>query len=118
MFPFKNEEYANIHFVYGFCKKNSCRAEEKYCLLYPHVRALNHVIFALFHQRLMKTSSFDKLYERGTGLPLQHFRGVCTRPSVPSVSSRILAKGGIISQSEVMIISNKIQNNPYHFTSV
>lgn len=117
---FTNEEYADMHFVYGFCDGNSRRAEEEYRLRYPHRRAPNRAVFAAVHQRLRESGSFGREYERG------HDRRSATVEEYvidrveedPSVSQRTLAREGGIAQSKVVTILHKNQYHPYHFTAV
>ena len=65
MARFTNEEYADMHFVYGFCDGNSRRAEAEYCLRYPLRLSPSRAVFAAIHQKLRETGSFGKVCEVG-----------------------------------------------------
>ena len=57
---FTNDEYMDMHFVYGFCDGNSCRAKDEYHLRYPLLHLPNHAVFAGIHQKLRDTGLFGK----------------------------------------------------------
>ncbi|GFR22887.1 uncharacterized protein TNCT_521991 [Trichonephila clavata] len=118
MARFTNEEYADMHFVYGLCDGNSRRAEAEYRLRCPLRHSPNRAVFAAIHQKLRETSSFNKVYEIG-----QNHHSAIIEDYIedrveeePTVSLRILAKETGISQSKVM---NVLHENLYiiHTTS-
>ena len=46
---FSYEEYADMHFVYGFCKVNNTAAVEEYRLRYPRRRITDRRVFTRVH---------------------------------------------------------------------
>lgn len=120
MARFTNEEYADMHFVYGFCDGNSRRAEAEYRRRYPLRHSPNRAVFAAIHQKLRETGSFGKVCEMG-----QDRRSAIIEEYIvdrveedPTVSSRILAREAGISQSTVMNVLHENLYHPYHFTPV
>lgn len=48
-FRFTNREYANIHFVYGFCNGNSVAAAAEYRMRFPNARHPSPAVFRRVH---------------------------------------------------------------------
>lgn len=57
---FTNEEYADIHLIYGFCECNSRAAVKEYKRRFPNRKLPSRSIFSRVHQRLRETGSFHK----------------------------------------------------------
>lgn len=58
MSRFLNEEYTELHFMYGICDGNSRRAKESCHLRDLHHKEPNRAVFVGVHQRLRDTASF------------------------------------------------------------
>ena len=110
MSRFTNEEYADMHFVYGFCDGNSLRAKAGYHLHYPLRCLPNRAVFAAIQQKLRETGLFDKVCK----MSQDHCSATIEEYIVdqveedPNVSSRILAREFGILQSKVMNVLHKI----------
>ena len=55
---YTNEEYADIHFIYGFCNGNTRLAADEYRRRYPDRKHPGREVFLRVHQRLRDTGSF------------------------------------------------------------
>jgi hypothetical protein len=55
---YTNAEYADIHFVYGFCYGNAAAAASEYQLRHPDRRHPERRVFEAVHRRLRETDSF------------------------------------------------------------
>jgi hypothetical protein len=55
------EEYADMHFVYGFCNGNTTAAVEEYRLRYPRRRIPDRRVFTRLHQHLREKGSFSSV---------------------------------------------------------
>jgi hypothetical protein len=64
---YTNVEYADIHFVYGFCDGNAAAAAREYQLRYPDRRHPERRVFEAVHQRLRETGSFKLRTHVGRG---------------------------------------------------
>ena len=108
-----------MHFVYGFCDGNSCRAKAEYHLCYPLCFVPNHAVFAAIHQKLRETGSFGKVCEMGhnqCSATIEEYI-VDQVEENPNVNSRILPRESGISQSKVMNVLHENLHYPYHFTT-
>ena len=59
-----HEEYADVHFVYGFCNDDATDALEEYRQRYPRCRIPDRHGFTLVHQYLGGKGSFPSVYRR------------------------------------------------------
>ena len=57
---FSNEEYADMHFLNGFCGGNEYQAAEKYKWRYPKRRGPDICVFGRSNRCLRETGSFPK----------------------------------------------------------
>jgi hypothetical protein len=64
---YTNAEYANIHFIYGFCDRNATAAAREYQLRYPDRRHPERLVFEVVHHRLRETGSFKPQTRVGCG---------------------------------------------------
>jgi hypothetical protein len=55
------EEYADMHFVYGFCNGNTTAAVEEDRLRYPRRRIPDRHVFTCVHQHLREKGSFPSV---------------------------------------------------------
>jgi len=58
---FSYKEYADMHFVYGFCNGNTTAAVEEYRLRYPRRRIPDRRVFTHVHQHLREKGSFPSV---------------------------------------------------------
>lgn len=54
---FTNEEYADMHLVYGEMRCNARAAQRRYAEKFPNRQHPTHSTFTALHQRLRKTGS-------------------------------------------------------------
>jgi hypothetical protein len=64
---YTNAEYADIHFVYGFCDDNASAAAREYQLRYPDWTHPERRVFEAVHHRLKETGSFKSRAHVGRG---------------------------------------------------
>ena len=62
---FSYEEYANMHFVYGFCNGNATAAVEEYRLRYPWQRIPDKRVLTHVQQHLRENGSFPSVNQHG-----------------------------------------------------
>ncbi|CAH2089549.1 unnamed protein product [Euphydryas editha] len=89
MSQYTSAEYANMHFIYGFCNGNANRAAALYQERYPNIRHPDYRVFIQVHNLLCE----GRL--RGTGLsgasegrPQRH--SVCQSKEDPNFFEKIL----------------------------
>lgn len=114
-------EYAEMHFVYGFCDGNALAAQREYQRRYPDRRLPSSRVFSRLHQRLLERGTVCKQATeaghalRDVGLEQLVLDNVLNNPGV---SSRQLANEVGVSQSSVVRILQENNFHPYHFTKV
>jgi hypothetical protein len=64
---YTNAEYADTHFVYGFCDGNAAAAAREYQLRHPDRRHPERRVFEAVHRRLRETGSFKPRTHVGRG---------------------------------------------------
>jgi len=57
---FSNEEYADIHYIYGYCNGSERQAVVEYSRRFPNRRVPDRRVFARVHRCLRETGSFSK----------------------------------------------------------
>ncbi|KAG8301312.1 hypothetical protein J6590_056782 [Homalodisca vitripennis] len=57
---FTTREYADMHFIYGFCDGNARAAQREYQARYPDRRLPSHSVFSRLHQRLVEGGTVHK----------------------------------------------------------
>lgn len=118
---FTTREYAEMHFVYGFCNGNALAAQREYSLRYPDRRAPSPQVFTRLHQRLVESGKVQrKSSEIG---PVHYDVGVeelilNTFRENPESSSREIAAQLNVSQWKVLDVLHRNKFHPYHFTPV
>ncbi|KAK5649221.1 hypothetical protein RI129_000250 [Pyrocoelia pectoralis] len=60
MFTFTTREYADIHYIYGFCDGNSVAAAREYGLRFPNRRLPDRRVFQRVHNYLCEHGTFPK----------------------------------------------------------
>jgi hypothetical protein len=60
MATFSNEEYANIHYIYGYCDGNEEAAVKEYQWQFPEHRVPDQQIFSSVHQNLKESGKFPQ----------------------------------------------------------
>lgn len=118
---FTSREYAEMHFVYGFCDGNARAAQREYRARYPNRRVPSPEVFSRLHLRLLERGTVFK--QRNEVGPVRH--NVNTEELVlnmveenPQISSRQVANDVGVSQWKVLSILHKNQFHPYHFIEV
>ncbi|KAI4463134.1 helix-turn-helix domain [Holotrichia oblita] len=56
---FTNEEYADMHLVYGEMRRNARAAQRRYAEKFPNRQHLTHSTFTALHQRLRETAEHE-----------------------------------------------------------
>lgn len=118
---FTTREYADMHFIYGFCDGNARSAQREYQARYPDRRLPSHSVFSRLHQRLVEGGTVHKRPNEvghivhDVGLDEAVLNSV---RNDPEVSSRQLARDVGVSQWKVLDVLHKNKFHPYHFTPV
>ncbi|XP_076658727.1 uncharacterized protein LOC143362438 [Halictus rubicundus] len=60
---FTNREYADMHFICGFCNGNARAATREYQRRFPGRRAPDYRVFIHCHRHLLTTGSFESCLE-------------------------------------------------------
>lgn len=116
---FSNQEYAEMHFVYGYCNGNASAAQREYTVRYPDRRVPSKQVFTRLHQRLVERGSVHKERSEVGGAPLDVEDEVLNRVREdPEISSRKLANEAGVSKTTVLNILHKNKFHPYHFNKV
>lgn len=58
-YEFTNEEYADMHFVYGYSNGNAAQAQREYARRFPNRRIPERRTFESVHRRLRERGSFQ-----------------------------------------------------------
>jgi hypothetical protein len=113
---YTNVEYADIHFLYGFCDGNAAAAAREYQLRCPDRRHRERRVFEAVHRRLRETDSFKLRTHVGRGR-----RNVQDDDVVldavndnPSSSTRRIASQTGLSQSAVWGVLGENSLHPFH----
>jgi hypothetical protein len=117
---FTNSEYADIHFVYGFCNGNAKSASLEYARRFPERQAPNPRVFSAVHARLRETGSFVRRQREGfDAIDVQTEENIleAVRNS-PGTSTRRLSNQLLVSKSKVWKVLKKEKMHPYHIQKV
>jgi hypothetical protein len=107
-------EYADIHFVYGFCDGNAAAAARDYQLRYPDRRHPERRVFEAVHRRLRETGSFKPRTHVGNGgHNVQDDVVLDAVNDNPSSSTRRIASQTALSQSAMWCVLR--ENSLHHF---
>lgn len=120
MYHFTNSEYADMHFVYGFCNGNSRAAVEEYRRRFPNRQIPNRQVFTDLHNRLRETGSVVKVKPDGVmKTPVQVEEAVIQSVlRSPGTSVRRVSRQQIVSTSQTWRILSNEGLYPYHLQKV
>ncbi|KAH1021723.1 hypothetical protein HUJ04_011206 [Dendroctonus ponderosae] len=62
-----NEEYTDMHLIYGECHGNALQAATLYAERFPNRRVPSHPTFTKIHLRLRATGTFTRRRNKGSG---------------------------------------------------
>jgi hypothetical protein len=115
-----NAEYADIHFVCGFCDGNAAAAAREYLLRYRDRRHPERRVFEALHRRLKETGSFNPRTHIGRGRRnVQDDEVVLDAVNDnPSSSTRRIESQTGLSQSAVWRVLRENSLNPFHLQPV
>lgn len=118
---FTSQEYAEMHFVYGFCNGNALAARREYEARYPHRRIPSSAVFTRLHQRLMESGKVHK-QPHEVGHPIHD---VGTEEVVlnmvenePGISTREVAREIGVSNWKVWDVLRKNNKCAFHLNPV
>jgi hypothetical protein len=113
---YTNAEYAEIHFVYGFCDGNAAAAASEYQLSYLDRRHPERLVFEAVHRRLRETGSFKPRIYVGCGRRnVQDDEVVLDAVNDnPSSSTRRIASQTGFSQSAIWGVLRENSLNLFH----
>lgn len=114
-------EYAEMHYVYGFCDGNARAAQREYHVRYPERRVPSPAVFSRLHQRLLERGTvYKQPSEVGPARQNVNVDELVLNmvEDNPQISSRQLASEVGVSQWKVLSILHENQFHPYHFTQV
>ena len=118
---FSCQEYAEMHFIYGYCNGNALAARREYEARYADRRIPSSSVFTGLHQRLVESGTVHKkpsevgpvLHDVGVEeLVLNIVRGN------PETSTREVSREIGVSNWKVWDILHKDKMHPFHFTPV
>jgi hypothetical protein len=113
---FSNAEFADMHFVYGFCDGNSSAAMREYRRRFPNRRVPSKNVFTRLHQRLKETGSFSNThFERASDYPEEVLQKI---ELDPSTSVRRISRETNISRMKVHRTIKHEKLYPYHIQKV
>lgn len=118
---YSNEEFADIHFIYGYCNGNARQAALEYANRFPNRRAPNRQTFQNVHTRLRERGQFNP--GRDSVGNVQHqvivddaILNLVTQN--PQTSTRRIGLQMGVSQSKVWRTIHTNRLHPYHYTPV
>jgi hypothetical protein len=117
---YTNAEYADIHFVYGFCDGNAAGVAREYQLRYPDRRHPKRRVFEAVHRRPRETGSFKPRTHVGRGRrnvqdDVVVLDAVNDNPS--NITRRFASQTGL-SQSAVWRVLRENSLHPFHLQPV
>jgi hypothetical protein len=117
---YTNAEYADIHFIYGFCDGNAAAAAREYQLRYPDRRHPQRRVFEAVKRRLRGTVSFKPRTHVGHGRRnVQDDEVVLDAVNDnPLSSTSRIASHTSLSQSSVWRVLRKNSLHPFHLQPV
>lgn len=118
---FSNEEYADIHFIYGVCNGNARLAAREYEHRFPHRRVPHHTVFTRTHRLLRETGAVQQRrevnYNDGALFNHQRTRRILTLfDNDPSLSIRRAAIQLNIKTNTIWRTLHADERYPYHYT--
>lgn len=118
---FSNQEYAEMHLMYGLHEGNASAAQREYAARYPGRRLPSPQVFTRLHQRLVERGCVHKERSEVGAAPLN----VDVEEEIldrvrenPEISSRDIARETGVSKTKVLTVLHKNKFHPYHFTKV
>lgn len=122
MSRFTPEEFADIHFIYGYCNGNARAAEREYANRYPNRRVPDHRTFEGVHRRLRERGTVLPYYGEGTGnvrYDANDDEQILTLiMRNPSLSTRRVALQLGITKNKVWRVLRANHLHPFHHTPV
>lgn len=119
-YQFSNEEFADMHFVYGFCNGNASDARREYHIRFPNRHLPSDKTFTQVHQRLKETGSFrsgrESVVNRVQANVEEQVEEMVNNS--PGTSCRKIQARTGISKSKASKILRKLTYHPYHLTKV
>lgn len=120
MSTFSNEEYADIHFIYGFCNGNARAAVTEYHRRFPNRRVPDRRVFSNVHRSIKFTG---KVPNKNLERPLRRHRQVedailATVDRTPTISIRRLSAQTNVSKTTIWKILRDYDLYPFHFMNV
>ena len=119
---YTNEEYADMHFMYGKANGSALEAARLYEEAFPRRRQPDRRMFIRLHQRLTETGSFAHHVREGRPRSITPYveervlRSVHERPSTST--RRIATQERVLSHSSVWRILHRQLLYPYHLQRV
>lgn len=120
-FTFSNEEYADIHFIYGFCDGNAREAAREYARRFPNRRLPNPSVFTEAHMRLRQ---FGIRREQVRNANLQHENNILAifddndRLSSRRAVLQLRNRNIVVSKTHVLRVLKRDGRKPFHFQPV
>lgn len=119
---YTSEEYADMHFVYGFCNGNALMAAREYANRYPGRETPYHRTFTNLHRRLRERGTLFPYNGEGPG-NVQH--NVYNEEEIldlfrqnSTLSTRRAALRLGVNHLTVWRVLNKAHQHPFHLTPV
>jgi hypothetical protein len=120
MATYSNQEYVDIHFMYGYCDGNARASVREYHRRFPARRIPNPKVFINVHRHLTETGNFPKATaERPVQQELANEEAILNMiENSPSTSVRRISKRVRVSRMRVWRTLHNFGLYPYHIQSV
>lgn len=122
MATFTNQEYADIHYMYGLADGNAHEAQRLYAARFPDRRMPDSRVFSSVHRRLCENGKFEKKQREvghaGVRDVVEEERILEMVADDPTTSTRRLSRETGVSKTQILRILKKNDYKPYHYTPV
>lgn len=120
---FTNTEYADIHFIYGFCNGNAAEASREYGRRFPNRRRPNAQVFVQVHRRFRECGlnrNPRNEYERNERQrnEILNLFDENNRLSSRNAVRQLRTRNVIVSKTKVLRILRRDGRKPYHLQPV
>lgn len=115
-YRFSSEEYADMHFVYGYCNGSARQAVIEYRHRFPNRRIPHYRTFLEVHRQFRECGLRDYLFDRGVNLPADLDQQVLdTVVRDPTISVRRISSQLGVPRMTVWRILKREGLHPYHY---
>lgn len=118
-YRFSNEEYADMHFIYGYCNGSARQAVTEYRHRFPNRRVPHYRTFMEVHRQFRECGLRGYLFDRRVNLPADLDEQVLDAVTAdPTISVRRISRQFGIPITTVWRILKREGLHPYHYQKV